>query len=44
MGWQFMLTRFIVNLFGIAAIAFITEKVLSADDRADIYKRVNEMQ
>lgn len=44
MGWQFMLTRFIVNLFGIAAIAFITEKVLSAEDRTDIYKRVNEMQ
>ncbi len=32
MGWKFMLTRFAVDLIGIALIAWITGKVLSKED------------
>jgi len=28
MGWKFMLTRFIIDIPGIALIAYITQKVL----------------
>lgn len=42
MGWPFMLTRFLINLPGIAIIAWLTEKVLSRDDRARIYENVPE--
>ena len=38
MGWKFMLTRFIINIPGIALIAYITEKVLSKKDKEVIYR------
>ncbi|MDR5658456.1 permease [Serpentinicella sp. ANB-PHB4] len=37
MGWEFMLTRFFVNLVGILGIAFIIDKLLAQEDKASIY-------
>lgn len=39
MGWKFMLLRFALDIAGIAAIAFFTEKVLSKKEREAIYQR-----
>jgi uncharacterized membrane protein YraQ (UPF0718 family) len=39
LGWKFTALRFSINIFGIAAIAYITEKVLSKDDRKLIYNK-----
>ncbi len=38
MGWKFMLTRFIIDIPGIALIAWVTEKILTDEDKAAIYK------
>jgi Predicted permease. len=40
MGWRFMITRFIINLPGIALIAYITEKLLSEKEKRLIYNNV----
>lgn len=37
MGWKFMITRFIINIPGIALIAYITEKLLSEKEKKYIY-------
>lgn len=37
LGWKFTAIRFSINVFGIAAIAYITEKVLSKEDKTIIY-------
>ncbi len=37
MGWKFMLTRFMINLPGIAFIAFATEKMLKDKEKESIY-------
>jgi uncharacterized membrane protein YraQ (UPF0718 family) len=42
MGWQFMLTRFIINIPGILLIAFLIEKLLAQKDRDIIYKNAIE--
>jgi uncharacterized membrane protein YraQ (UPF0718 family) len=42
MGWKFMVTRFVVDLFGIAAIAFITEKAMNKKDIQDIYEKAGK--
>jgi len=42
-GFKFMFTRFIVNIVGIGAIAFIIEKILSSEDKKDIYKKAEDM-
>ncbi|MGB9791201.1 MAG: permease [Thermacetogeniaceae bacterium] len=39
MGWKFMLTRFLINIPGIAAIAWATEKILTHKDKAAIYQK-----
>lgn len=39
MGWKFMLLRFALDIAGIAAIAFFTEKVLSKKEREAIYQK-----
>lgn len=45
MGWKFMVTRFIVNIFGILLIAYITERVLKEMDKKEIYnKALSEMK
>lgn len=38
MGWSFMLTRFLVNIVGIVLIAIITERVLNAQEKKEIYE------
>lgn len=43
LGWKFMLTRFIVNLFVIFIIAKIIEKVLNEDDVRMIYEKAESM-
>jgi uncharacterized membrane protein YraQ (UPF0718 family) len=40
MGWKFMLTRFLIDIPGIALIAYATEKILTAEDKRAIYKNV----
>lgn len=39
MGWKFMLTRFIINIFGIIIIAYITEKFLSDPEKKELYNK-----
>jgi uncharacterized membrane protein YraQ (UPF0718 family) len=38
MGWKFMFTRFLIDIPGIAAIAYITEKLLTEKDKAFIFE------
>lgn len=38
MGWKFMLTRFLIDIPGIAVIAYVTEKVLSEKEKGAIYE------
>ena len=37
MGWEFMLTRFVINIPGIILIAYVTEKLLSDKEKQFIY-------
>lgn len=37
MGWGFMIARFIINIPGIALIAYITEKLLNEKEKGYIY-------
>lgn len=37
MGWKFMLTRFLIDIPGIAIIAYITERIMSDRDKGIIY-------
>ncbi len=39
MGWKFMLTRFIIDIPGIALIAYITERLLGAEEKQVIYHK-----
>ena len=43
LGWSFMLTRFVVNLFVILLIAGLTEKLLNASDKEDLNKRAQTL-
>ncbi len=43
LGWTFMLTRFTVNIFIILLIAGITEKLLKAADKTEIYKKAHSL-
>jgi uncharacterized membrane protein YraQ (UPF0718 family) len=36
-GWKFMITRFIIDIPGIALIAYVTEKLLKQEDKQHIY-------
>jgi uncharacterized membrane protein YraQ (UPF0718 family) len=38
MGWKFMITRLIVDIFGIAIIAYMTEKLLTKKEKTHIYE------
>ncbi len=38
MGWKFMLTRFLIDIPGIALIAYITDKLLTKAQRNEIYQ------
>lgn len=44
MGWKFMLTRFLIDIPGIALIAFVTEKLLKAEDKKIIYENAEQMK
>ncbi len=37
MGFKFMITRFVINIFGIAIIAYLTEKFVGDKGKQDIY-------
>jgi hypothetical protein len=37
-GWKFMITRFVTDIFGIMVIAYITERFLSELDKKEIYE------
>lgn len=39
MGIKFTIIRLVLNVFGIAAIAFTTEKLLSKDDKEEVYSK-----
>lgn len=43
MGWGFMLTRFVIDLPGIALIAYLTEKLMNDKDKQYIYDNAAAM-
>lgn len=44
MGWQFMLTRFLIDIPGIALIAYITEKLMSKSEKALVYQNASTVE
>jgi uncharacterized membrane protein YraQ (UPF0718 family) len=38
MGWKFMLVRFLIDIPGIAVIAYVTEKLLTEKDKATMFE------
>ncbi|AHM58225.1 putative membrane protein (plasmid) [Peptoclostridium acidaminophilum DSM 3953] len=43
LGWDFMITRLLINLPIIALIAYVTEKTLSADEKVQIYNTADDL-
>ncbi len=43
MGWRFMLIRFILDIFGITGIAYLTEKIVTAREKEVIYEKANAL-
>ena len=43
MGWKFMITRFVIDLPGIALIAYVTEKLMNEKDKQYIYNNASTM-
>lgn len=41
MGWRFMVTRFILDIFGITGIAYLTEKIMTTQEKEIIYQNAN---
>lgn len=44
MGWKFMLTRFIIDIPGIALIAYVTEKLMSKSEKELVYQNASTLQ
>ncbi|MEL7648271.1 MAG: permease [Sedimentibacter sp.] len=44
MGIRFMALRLVLDLFGIAAIAYTTEKMLSLEEKAEIYLKAEKSE
>jgi uncharacterized membrane protein YraQ (UPF0718 family) len=44
MGWKFMLTRFLIDIPGIALIAYVTEKLLNKKDKKQIYDNAEDLK
>jgi uncharacterized membrane protein YraQ (UPF0718 family) len=44
MGIKFMIVRFILDIFGIAIIAYTTEKLLSKEEIGEIYNKASLME
>jgi len=42
MGYKFMITRLVIDIFGILGIAYITEKLMSDEEKQLIYTKVQE--
>lgn len=43
LGIKFTVIRLLLDIIGIAAIAYFTERILSQEDRLDIYERAIKM-
>lgn len=43
MGWQFMLTRFGINILGITLIAYMMERFMNKNDKALAYENAGKM-
>jgi len=43
MGWKFMITRFITDIFGIALIAYITEKMMKTAEKEELYLNASKL-
>lgn len=43
MGWKFMLTRFLIDIPGIAVIAYVTEKLLTQKEKADMIENAKKL-
>lgn len=41
-GWKFMLTRFLVDIPGIAIIAYLTEKLMNKSEKELVYQNVSK--
>jgi uncharacterized membrane protein YraQ (UPF0718 family) len=41
MGWKFMLARFLIDIPGIAIIAYVTERVLTQKEKSNIYDKAS---
>lgn len=41
MGWKFMLTRFLIDIPGIAVIAYVAEKILTKNEKNIIYEQAS---
>ncbi|QGU96881.1 permease [Clostridium bovifaecis] len=39
MGWEFTALRFVINIFGIGFIAYVTEKILTKEEKIAIYAK-----
>jgi uncharacterized membrane protein YraQ (UPF0718 family) len=44
MGWKFMLTRFIIDIPGIALIAFLTDKLMTNQEKTLIYENAETIK
>lgn len=44
MGWKFMLTRFFVDIPGIILIAYITEKMITSQEKVFIYENAEKLE
>lgn len=44
MGWKFMITRFIIDIPGIALIAYVTEKLLNDKEKQYIYDNAGTLK
>jgi uncharacterized membrane protein YraQ (UPF0718 family) len=43
MGWKFMLIRFIIDIPGIALIAYMTEKLMSKSEKELLYQKASTL-
>ena len=43
LGWKFMMTRFLIDIPGIAIIAYVTEKMLTEKDKTVIFENANSL-
>lgn len=44
MGWKFMVTRFLIDIPGIALIAYMTERVLTKQDKLKLYENAGKLE